>query len=194
MSSLLGSVFLFPLLFHFGGARGFFRWHGSGATSRQLDLLDHEATCISCPKDGPSQPRFGKSGCVMVSLRSPCGFGESPTWSVSPSVLLGGFWVALSLLKSRDFGGNVSGCVWPACSICTLHSARLEHACIVPRLGPGGSIGASKPPFSSWLGYLPSFLCARPTHVFGTAFQGSYETRWRMSPSPRDRRTGSCWS
>ena len=51
---------LFPLLFHFDGARGFFRLHGSGATSRQLDLLDQEATCICCPKDGPSQPRFGK--------------------------------------------------------------------------------------------------------------------------------------
>ena len=50
------------------------------------------------------------------------------------------------------------------------------------------------PPFSSWIGYLPSFFCARLTHVFGTAFQGSYGTHWRMSPSPRDRRTGSCWS
>ena len=35
----------------------------------------------------------------------------------------------------------LSGCVWPACSICARHSARLEHACIVPRLGPGRSIG-----------------------------------------------------
>ena len=50
------------------------------------------------------------------------------------------------------------------------------------------------PPFSSWLGYLPSFFCARLTHVFGTAFQGSYGTHWRMSPSRQDRRTGSCWS
>ena len=80
---------LFPLLFHFGGARGFFRWHGSGATSRQLDLLDHEATCISCPKDGPSQPRFGKSGCgrLMVSLR----FWGIPHLVGLPLLAFGGF-------------------------------------------------------------------------------------------------------
>ena len=42
-----------------------------------------------------------------------------------------------------------------------------------------------KTPFSSWLGYLPSFLCARPTHVFGTAFQGPMDTLADESFSPR---------
>ena len=51
-----------------------------------------------------------------------------------------------------------------------------------------------EPLFSAWLGSLHSFCCARLTLVFGTAFQGSCGTRWRMSLSPRDRRTGSCWS
>ena len=51
-----------------------------------------------------------------------------------------------------------------------------------------------EPLFSSWLGSLQGFFCARLTLVFGTAFQESCGTRWRMSPSPRDRRTGSCWS
>ena len=44
--------------------------------------------------------------------------------------------------------------------------------------------------FSAWLGSLHSFCCARLTLVFGTASQGSFGTRWRMSLSPRDRQTG----
>ena len=50
----------------------------------------------------------------------------------------------------------------------------------MPRLGPGRSIGGSNPPFSSWLGFLPSFFCARLTHVFGTAFQASCGTRFLL--------------
>ena len=70
-------------------------------------------------------------------------------------------------------------CAFGAC----MHCAAVGSRPFDRRLEP--------PPFSSWLGYLPSFFCARLTHVFGTAFQESYGTHWRMSPSPRDRRTGA---
>ena len=55
-----------------------------------------------------------------------------------PSVFLG--------ISGVDFW-SCWGRVWPACSICTRHPARLEHACSMPRLGPGRSIGGSNPPF-----------------------------------------------
>ena len=97
-------------------------------------------------------PRTGhlSHGSEKVAVADSWGFGESPAGSVSCFVVLGvsgglilGRSPPPSRLNSRDFGGDLSGCVWPACSICTLQSASLEHACIVPRLGPGSSIGGS---------------------------------------------------
>ena len=74
------------------------------------------------------------SGPYHGFLEVPC-FGESPAWLISPLRAFGDFW------------GLIFGPVGlrVACSICTRHSARLEPACIVPRLGPGRSIGAGSP-------------------------------------------------
>ena len=87
---------LFPLLFHSGGARGFFWLHGSGATSRQLDLLDHEATCIAAPRTGHLS--HGSEKVTLGFLEVPFRFWGIPRlvglpplcfWGVSGGLILG---------------------------------------------------------------------------------------------------------
>ena len=142
-------------------------------TSRRLVCLDLEAARFCCPKDGPYWPH------PEVPLG---GFGESPVGLVfPPSVVLGDF-------RGLTFGSGWAACGLPAPFALGILRGWNMHAVRRPfdrRL---------EPLFSSWLGSLQSFFCARLTLVFGTAFQGSCGTRWRMSPSPRDRRTGRYWS
>ena len=142
----------------------------------------------------PAAPRTGRIGhCLEKVAAADPGLPEVPLgvlgnppsgWS---SPLRGSF---------GDFRGGLLGPVG-------LHVACLPHlhsasggvgTCLqFAALGSRSFDRRLEPLFSAWLGSLHSFCCARLTLVFGTAFQGSCGTRWRMSLSPRDRRTGSCW-
>ena len=115
------------------------------------------------------------------------GFGESPVGLVfPPSVVLFG-----------DFRGWTLGSCWAAYCLPAPFALGIRGVGTCMQFAAVGSRPFDRrlePLFSSWLGSLHSFFCARLTLVCGTAFQGSCGTRWRMSPSPQDRRTGSCWS
>ena len=130
---------LFPLLFHSGGARGFFWLHGSGATHGSLISSTMRPHALAAPRTGHLS--HGESGCgrLLVSF-SPLGFWGIPRlvglpppcfWGVSGGLILGRA-PPFSRLKSRDFGGGTcrDACGLPAPSaLCILQGWSMLALC-----------------------------------------------------------------
>ena len=136
--------------------------------------LEPEAAQFGCPKDGPYRPLFEESGCGR-------------TWV--PGGALRVFWESLVGLVFPPFGPCwVAYGLHAPCAFGILWGWNIRA---VRRGGVPAVRGRLEPLSSAWLGSLHSFCCARLTLVFGTASQGSFGTRWRMSLSPQDRQTGS---
>ena len=140
-------------------------------------------------------PRTGRIGhCLKKVAAADAGLPEVPLrvlresfvgWVFPPPWLFWGF-----------PGGTLRSC-WAACRLTAPLALVIRKGWPCLQFAAVGSRPFDRrlePLFSAWLGSLHSFCCARLTLVFGTASQESCGTRWRMSLSPRDRRTGSCWS
>ena len=123
-------------------------------------------------------PRTGRIGhCLKKVAAAESGvFGNPPSGWSSP--FRGSCW---GFLGGFDFWALL-GCVWPACPMCI----RILWGWNIRAVRRGG-VPAVRGRRTLVFSMARVFCCARLTLVFGTA-------RWRMSLSPRDRQTGSCWS